>query len=543
MPILNAPDSGDRGERMNRRGLLRWMGLGTAATALAAVGSRYAWRPPTPQVREPSTFVADVEFALTAAPGEVQLLPGALTRVWQFTGRVVKGPADALQPARESYLGPTIRVRRGQKVRVRFLNRLPEPSIVHWHGLDVPSVMDGHPRLAISENSEYVYEFEVANRSGTYWYHPHPHTRTGAQVYRGLAGLFLVTDDEEAALKLPSGEHEITCVLQDRRFDSGNQLVYLEPGMTAMMEAMHGFFGDRVLVNGRERPTWSLATRAYRLRVLNGSNARIYKLAWSDRTPMTVIGGDGGLLERPLVQRYVTLAPAQRVDLVVDLSKRPVGTSLSLRSEAFPSTETDSMAAGGGMARGRGRGRGMRGPMAAPQVSVPSGTALTLLDIRVARAESAPFTLAPRLATFDSKWQPVPSASVRRIPLSFQAGQWLLGGRTFDMLGAEPDETVVGGSSHIWEFANTGGMMGMQMAHPIHLHGPQFRVLSRTRSSALSLHEGIVDAGWTDTVLVMPGDTVRIQVTFTQHPGLYLYHCHLLEHEDMGMMRNFRVTA
>jgi FtsP/CotA-like multicopper oxidase with cupredoxin domain len=477
-----------------------------------------------PQQTASTSFVPDVDLALTAAPGEVPMLPGEATRVWRFTGSVLKGPAGALQTLPNSYLGPTIRVRRGQRVRIRFSNRLPEPSIVHWHGLDVPSAMDGHPHTVIDPGTEFVYEFEVTNRAGTYWYHPHPHGRTGPQVYRGLAGLFIVSDDEDAALGLPSDEHEITCVLQDRRVDAQNQLVYLESGMNSMMTTMHGFLGDRILVNGHERPSLALATRAYRLRVLNGSNARIYKLAWSDQSPMTVIGGDGGLLERPVRQRYVTLAPAQRVELILDLSGQAIGTTLQLLSAPFPAPEADSMA----MSMG----------------SVPNGAPLSLLAITVAREERAPFRLPAKLSTFGASWQRAAATPVRRITLSFQAGQWLIGGRTFEMMDAASDETVAAGSTGVWELANVGGMMGMQMAHPIHLHGPQFRVLGRTGGSvatASSLREGIIDEGWTDTVLVMPGETVRIQVTFTRHPGLYLYHCHLLEHEDMGMMRNFRV--
>ena len=142
----------------------------------------------------------DVELVLTAAPDEVRVLPGAPTRVWRFTGRVLKGPVDTLQILPGSYLGPIIRLRRGQRVRVRFANQLAEDSIVHWHGLDVPEAADGHPRRVIGHGGEYVYEFEVTNRAGTYWYHPHPHMRTGAQVYAGLAGLLLVRDAEEDSL-------------------------------------------------------------------------------------------------------------------------------------------------------------------------------------------------------------------------------------------------------------------------------------------------------------------------------------------------------
>ena len=263
-------------------------------------------------------FVPDVDLVLTAAPGEARLLAGAPTRVWRFAGRLLKGPADTLQTLPGSYLGPVIRLRRGQRVRVRFANQLAEDSIVHWHGLDVPDAADGHPRRAIGQGGEYVYEFEVTNRAGTYWYHPHPHMRTGAQVYQGLAGLLLVADAEEDALSLPSGGAELLCVLQDRRFDARNQLVFHGGGM---MEMMNGFLGDRVLVNGQVQPTTDVDAAWHRVRLLNGSNARIYKLVWSHGIPMIVIGGDGGLLERPLRQPVLTLAPGQRADLLLDLTR------------------------------------------------------------------------------------------------------------------------------------------------------------------------------------------------------------------------------
>ena len=130
--------------------------------------------------------VPDIEFRLTASPGEISILPGAPTRVWHFTAQVLKGPRQTLQPLPGSYLGPVIRLRRGQRVRIHFVNELSEPSVVHWHGLDVPEAADGHPRRAIGRGRESIYDFEVTNRAGTYWYHPHPHMRTGAQVYYGL---------------------------------------------------------------------------------------------------------------------------------------------------------------------------------------------------------------------------------------------------------------------------------------------------------------------------------------------------------------------
>jgi FtsP/CotA-like multicopper oxidase with cupredoxin domain len=477
--------------------------------------------------------VPDVELALTAAPDEVRLLPGAPTPVWRFTGRVLRGPADTLQPLPGSYLGPVIRLRRGQRVRVRFANQLGEDSIVHWHGLDVPDAADGHPRRVIGHGGEYVYEFEVTNRAGTYWYHPHPHMRTGAQVYHGLAGLLLVSDAEEDALSLPSGGTELLGVLQDRRFDARNQLVFHGGGM---MEMMGGFLGDRVLLNGRGQSTIDVDAAWHRVRLLNGSNARIYKLVWSHGAPMIVIGADGGLLERPLRQPVLTLAPGQRADLLLDLTSIAAGKEIHLESQAF--AEGDASVVGMmGMMGGR-----MRGRMGSPS-NVPNGAPLRVMTLRTRARKGAAFRVPERLCSFDATWSSRGDARLRRVPLTFQRMQWLLGGRTFGMRDVAPEETVAAGSAQVWEFVNLPNAMGMEAAHPIHLHGRQFRVVNRTGGRTTNtLRAGIVDAGWRDTVLVLSGETVRVQVTFTNHPGLYLYHCHILEHEDMGMMRNFRVA-
>jgi FtsP/CotA-like multicopper oxidase with cupredoxin domain len=175
--------------------------------------------------------------------------------------------------------------------------------------------------------------------------------------------------------------------------------------------------------------------------------------------------------------------------------------------------------------------------------SLRLGAPISLVRIDVGRKLASSARLPARLSTFSAAWHVASDAPVRRVALGFRAMQWMLAGRIFEMEDVAADETVVAGSTHHWEFENTGGPMGMQMAHPIHLHGTQFRVVSRTGGSeANALREGLVDGGWTDTVLVLPGETVRIQVTFGTHPGLYLYHCHILEHEDMGMMRNFRIV-
>lgn len=500
---------------MQRRTFLQLVGLGPLAQ-VARVGAGAA----RAQTAEP-----DVDLALTASQGEVSVLPNTPTRVWRYEAEVLRGPASTIQVIPGSYLGPVLRLRRGQRVRIRFRNRVGEPSIIHWHGLDVPELADGHPRLAVGHGSEYIYEFEVINRAGTYWYHPHPHMRTGAQVYQGLAGLLLVSDDEEDALRLPTGTGEILCVLQDRRFDSRQQFVYatggMGGGMFQMMEMMNGWLGDRALVSGQVSPTFDVDRRTLRVRLLNGSNARIYKLAWSDESPMTLIGGDGGLLERARVQRTLTLAPGQRADVLLDLSTHAAGGTVRLESVAFPAADVGRVGMMGGTA------------------PLPQGARLTLMTLRASGDRGPRYSIPARLSADD--FDPV-AAPVRRVPLSFRQMTWLLDGRVFDMQDVSAEETFAAGSTHIWELVNEVNPMGMAMAHPIHLHGRQFRVVSRSGGSTNALREGINDAGWLDTVLVLPGETVRVQVTFSRFPGLYLYHCHILEHEDMGMMRNFRIA-
>ncbi len=516
---------------MQRRDLLRLLAVSPIAAAAHAAGLTQV------DTAFAQTALPDVELELTASPTAISLLPGAPTNMWHYSARLLRGPASTLQTLDGTHLGPVIRVRRGQRVRVRFRNQLPEPSIVHWHGLDVPESADGHPRLAVDAGGEYVYDFTVTNRAGTSWYHPHPHMRTAAQAYQGLAGLFLVSDDGEDALKLPSGAGELLFALQDRRFDANNQLVYPQPadgggmgrmgrggmgrgGMMQMMETMNGWLGDRMLVSGRIQPTIDVDRRTYRVRVLNGSNSRFYKLGWSSQQPVVVIGNDGGLFARPQTLRSLTLAPGQRADLILDLADRRGGETVQLLSLPFPADAV-------------GHAGMMRNSFAVPQ-----GAALTLATLRVSAKQGPRYSVPERLTadTFTAS----SSAPVRRVPLTFMQMNWFIDGRTFEMGTVTPAETVDAGSTHIWEFENRP-MMGMGMAHPMHMHGKQFRVLSRAGADNNALREGIHDQGWTDTVVVLPGETVRVQVTFSDYPGLFLYHCHILEHEDMGMMRNFRI--
>ena len=500
-------------------------------------------------------FRPDVELVLSARPGSATIRPGEPTNVWTITGELLQGDPNALQPVPESYLGPIIRARTGQRVRIHFTNELSEASILHWHGLHVPADMDGHPRFAIGPGNTYIYDFEVRNRAGTYWYHSHPHGRTGPQVYAGMAGLFLVSDEEEDAVGLPGGEYDLPLVIQDRTLNSNNQLVYQGNGM---MDQMMGFLGAEIWINGKPDFVLPVATRAYRLRLLNGSNSRIYKLGWDDGTPLTVIGTDGGLLESAVQRPYIMLAPGERIELWVDFSGRRVGSEMTLRSLPFTSPAGMGGMMGGGMMGGMmGGGMGNRrgGMMNSAQTSpsMAQGAAFPILTVRIEREVQETIALPSRLSSIN---RPSPAEAVntnnpRTIAMQMRMpGGWTLNGRTFDMTGVANDEIVRLGSTEVWEFVNQGGGMGMMggmmLPHPMHVHGESFQVIERQvdanmRSMWETVSAGYVDEGWKDTVLVMPGERVKILRRFSDYTGMYLVHCHNLEHEDMGMMRNFRV--
>jgi blue copper oxidase len=515
-------------QKISRRDFLRLMALSSAALALNACVPKSISSAPAAVTATPASdsgMEPDIEINLRAVESEVQIFSGKATRVWRYQGEVTRGPEDALITIPDSYLGPIFNIETGQTIRVHFTNELPEPSIVHWHGLHVPVEADGHPRLVIETGESYVYDFTVADRAGTFWYHPHPHGRTGVQAYAGLAGLFIIHDENELGLGLPSGDYDLPIVIQDRNFDEDNQLVY---GGNGMMDQMMGFLGNKILINGQAEFSLPVETRPYRLRLLNGSNSRIYKLAWEDGTPMTVLGTDGGLLEKPVTRDYITLAPAQRVELWVDFSKDKVGSEKNLIGLPF--------AAYGG-----------------------SGT-YTLFAAKVEKEVSVSAPLPEKLSTIT--WHDEKDAVNRRSPRTIvmqMAGmmQWTLNGRTFemddDMSAVAKDEIVKLGDLEVWEFENkVGGGMGMMMnealPHPMHVHGLQYQVIEREvdssgRDAWETLKDGFVDEGWHDTVLVMPGERVKILLKFEDFTGLYLYHCHNLEHEDMGMMRNYRVDA
>lgn len=514
----------------DRRQFLKLAGYGTLGLITGGFWplSDYSAAAQSPKTLAGTEFLPDLDISLTARPSEVAIFPGDPTQIWQYQAVVHRGNKNRVVEIPRSYLGPTIRVRQGEKIRIRFKNLLPEESIVHWHGLHVPAIMDGHPRYVIPQGQSYLYEFEVNNRAGTYWYHPHPHGRTGPQVYRGLAGLFIVSDEEERAVGLPDDEYDVPLVLQDRTFGTDNQLIYTSGHR---MEQMAGFLGDIIMVNGLPDFTLPVSTCAYRLRLLNGSNSRIYKLAWKDGRPLTIIGTDGGLLERPVRRQYVFLSPGERIELWTDFYDSQVGYETSLISLPFDI---------GGMG-GRRMGRGMMMGGMGQNQNLPNGAGYSIFNIKVTQRVEKNQPLPEKLSEISPFQQDeaVNFLNPRQFFITMRHMQWSINGRVFQMEEVADDEIVQLGTKEIWEFHNTGGgmMNMMNMPHPIHLHGKQFRVIERSGV----MHEGYVDEGWKDTVLIMPGERIRFLVEFDDYPGLFLYHCHNLEHEDMGMMRNYFV--
>ena len=458
--------------------------------------------------------------------------------------------------AGKAYQNPILRIESGARFRVSLDNGLAEPTIIHWHGLHVPAAMDGHPSTAIAAGGRFEYDFTVNDRGGTYWYHTHAHELTAKQAYQGLASYFLVEDNDQRnlarALDLQLGVTDLPLVIQDKRFDAQGKLQYQPNPMDMMM----GWVGDIVLTNLTPNAVLSVSPRSYRFRLLNGSNARIYRLAFvKEKTPLefVVIGTDGGLIERPETVTEAFLAPGERLDVVFDAGQVPPGTDVFLRSLAFDPMENEGMAGGmsgmsgtSGMQGMPGMNHGMGQMMAGMGSSrLPLGHAFNLLKLSVTAGDRSVARLPPVL----SKIMPIRTegATERKLELSMDMMRFLINGKSFRMEEIAFD--VKRGAVEIWNISNPA----IGMPHPIHLHGFSFQVIERLNSppplqalARFGNRRTVSDLGWKDTVLVWPGETVRVAISFAHDfPGsqTYVFHCHNLEHADAGMMINFRVLA
>jgi len=560
----NAPLS-DFAQRAARRHALQRLG----ALALGAVvpGTRAADSPSPSRIadfcKSPASalqplFVPGSQGYLGRfAPGAQQLLitAGASGRL---PAGVVHGPYGyRISVGGRDFLNPALVVRRGDKLNITLENAIDAPTIVHWHGLGVDTRNDGGGLTLIAPGKRYEYAFDVRDRAGLYWYHPHPHGATAGQVYGGLYGLIEIEDDDERALKralaLTPGKSELALILQDRS----------AAAIPGAEHRVHGFYGDDLYINGTHCAYHEVATRLYRLRMLNACNARTLRLAFrtasGTRVPFSVIGNDGGLLETPLQAEQVFLATAERIDVLLDLSRASVGETIVMESLAFdamhaelPSAETPTDAhAGSAGTDANGVDHAAMGhgsPNVADHAHMHSGAwpdgglrALLLLRVRerVRYDRRIPSTLS-RLSPID-----VSGARERPFRLGFNKGLWRINDRVFAM-GETPIQ-VPRDAREVWLIRN----YHTSMPHAMHLHGFHFAVLERETSpefvAALAIDDHgrlASDLGRRDTVLVWPGESVRLGIDFAMpfaDAQTYMFHCHNLEHEDGGMMLGVRV--
>ncbi len=451
-----------------------------------------------PPLLEPTREGNAKVFDLTVQSGATEFQPGVPAATIGFNG---------------AYLGPTIRAARGDDVRIRVRNTLGEPVTVHWHGMDLPAGMDGGPHQLVAAGAAWEPHWTVRNQAATLWYHSHMAGKTGEQVYRGLAGFFLVDDANPAALALPHayGTDDIPLVVQDRRFDVSGQLVYRHEGFGGGL--FHGgMMGDTILVNGTLAPYLTVPATLVRLRILNGSNARRYNFTFADGRPFQQIASDGGLLPAPVERTSLFLAAAERAEIVVDLSDAPQGLkflSLPFTDPMDPiSNLTQVIFFGANDENQQFEILELRTtPAASPVPPLPA----VLNDI-------------PRMAATDAVRE-------REFVLDTEADS--INGLAHDHMRI--DQVVKRGDTEIWLVRNFTSMY-----HPFHIHGIQFQVLDRNGQPPPAW-----EMGWKDTVNVGSTETVRLIMTFDAFAdphAPYMFHCHILEHEDMGMMGQFVVV-
>ncbi|HFQ15784.1 MAG TPA: oxidase [Rhodobacteraceae bacterium] len=428
------------------------------------------------------------------------------------------------------YLGPTLRVKVGDRLRLKVSNAIGEPTTLHWHGLHLPAREDGGPHQVIAPGADWTARFPVRQLPATCWYHPHMLGRTGEQVWAGLAGLILIENEASAALAIPNdyGVDDIPLVIQDRAFNEDGSFAYA----TSMHDIMMGMRGDTILVNGTREPFFSATTSKVRFRILNGSNARFYNLGLDDGRAFHQIGTDGSFLEAPVPVSRVALGPGERADIVVDVSDgKPV------RLANFP------FAGSGGLLGTLRRGMGMMRNMM-NRGAGDDNDSYAVLEIRPAKARKALAELPARLVTLP-RLREEDATVTRRFTLEMGMGMGMMmgggGGKPFTINGkamdmARVDETIRLGTTEIWEISNSS-----PLPHPFHIHDIQFLILDRNGTPPAA-HE----RGYKDTVTVDHNETVRVIARFDDYADPerpYMYHCHILEHEDAGMMGQFTVVA
>jgi len=424
-------------------------------------------------------------FDLRLQTGTSELLPGRTTETWGING---------------PQLGPTLRLDRGDRVRMEVRNELPEPTTVHWHGMHLPAEADGGPHQPIGPGETWSPAWTIDQPAATLWYHPHPHPDSDEQIYRGVAGMIVVDDVEASRLPLPRtyGVDDVPVILQDKNFHDDGGLDFSK-GLISPT----GILGEDILVNGTFAPYFEVGAELTRLRLLNASNARVYEIGLDDGRPFELIATDDGLLDAPVSLERLPLSPGERAEIVVGLEP---GERVVLRSHP-PELGTnfwDGRFAGG-------------------------DDSFDLLELRAAATLEASPPLPARLAPAEPEIDPGAAAD-----RSFElGGQGSIDGREFDPNRVDAEAPVAG--TELWEVRNASGT-----PHNFHVHGVRFRVARYAGGPAPPYL-----AGWKDTVYVPPGETVRFLVELGDYadPDVpYMFHCHVLQHQDRGMMGQFVVV-
>ena len=412
------------------------------------------------------------------------------------------------------FLGSTLRASRGDTVQFNITNQLGETSTVHWHGMHIPASMDGGPHQAIADGETWRPEFEINQEATTTWYHSHTHHKTGDQVNRGHAGMFILDDDDSRELGLPTdyGVDDIPLIIQDRRFNSDGSLQYL----TSMRDRMMGMKGDTILVNGTVKPFLNVERRLIRFRILNGSNARFYNFGFNDNRNFYQIASDGGFLEAPVRMDRLRLSPGERAEILVDFRN---SNECSLQS--YPDTSA-------GMGQ---RGASRRGMFGGGRFAMQDNSTINIIDFKPVATQIASHAI-PAVLNSITRLSEADAQTTRSFTLSMHRMRFAINGKTMDM--NRIDEIIPLGATEIWEVSNQSGM-----SHNFHVHDIQFQILSRNGQRPAANEQG-----WKDTIIVDPMETVKIIAQFTDFADEnypYMYHCHILEHEDQGMMGQFLV--
>lgn len=434
-----------------------------------------------PRVEADGTKVFDLRF--TAGETRLRGDDEPATDTWGLNG---------------TYLGPTLRASRGDKVRVDVTNGVDETTTLHWHGMHLPARMDGGPHQTVEPGATWSPSWTIDQPAATLWYHPHLHGRTADQVYRGAAGMFLLDDPAEstvaAALPHTYGVDDIPLIIQDKSFDDDGSLE-----STSRIFSNLGTMGDTILVNGTYDPHVVATTELVRFRVLNASNARVYNLGFPDGRSFRQVASDSGLLEQPHETDRLQLAPGERAEIVVAVSP---GERAVLRSFA------PDLGGFGPLERFYG-----------------GDDTFDIVELRAADELDPSPAMPDRLAEID---RPDPDDAVTT--RTFELSGTSIDDRHMDM--GRVDEKVEAGTTEIWEITNDDGF-----PHSFHPHLVHFTVLDVGGDPPPpSL------AGWKDTVYVPPNKTVRIIARFDGEPDPatpYMFHCHVLRHEDEGMMGQF----